>query len=270
MAAAASRHTFTYPWPWNVVPLLGGLIDPLTGAFTTTLRLLRRSRLPNALMLQNSSRRRARGLTLILGGIEGPSQYAVNMVRGLWRARYRGSIELFPWNAGQPLTCWLRNQTSRAHHETQAQRLVARICEHQDQYPGSPINLLAQSGGCWIVIRALEQLPIERRIRKAVMLAPAMSPAYDISAATARCQAGLVSIGGPGDFFFLALGTTVFGTSDRLHGPAAGWMGWHYFDAPGFMELRWHPAWFKHGYLGNHTTTSSPAFIQHVVAPWFK
>jgi pimeloyl-ACP methyl ester carboxylesterase len=267
MTTAVSVVAQTYPSYWNAVPLLGGLADPLTGVFTTILRIFRRARFPTGL---DSPRRRSRGLTLLLGGIEGPSQYVVNMARGLIRARHRGSIELFGWNRGLPLTCWFRNQTNTAHQETQAEKLAARITAYQERYPSAPVNLLAQSGGCWIVVRALEKLPEGSRVHRAVLLAPAMSPAYDISAAAARCSGGLYSIGGPGDFFFLALGTTLFGTSDRLHSPAAGWIGWHHFDAPGFRELRWHPAWLKYGYFGNHTTTSAPAFIERVVGPWFR
>jgi hypothetical protein len=266
MTAVEPASPNAYPRCFNLVPILGGLIDPLTGVFTTFLRIFRPFHLPAG---SSSARRRCRGLTLILGGIEGPSQYGVSMAVGVLRARYRGAVELFPWNRGVPLLCWLRNLMDRRHHEKQSDRLVARILEHQDRYPNSPVCLLAQSGGCWVVVRALEKLPAGACVRTAVLLAPSISPAYDISAAAAKCEAGLVSVGGPGDFFFLALGTTLLGTSDRLHTPSAGWIGWHHYYVDGFTEIRWHPSWLKLGYLGNHTTISSIRFIQRVIAPRF-
>jgi hypothetical protein len=207
---------------------------------------------------------------LILGGIEGPSAYGLAMARGLLRARHRGAVEIFPWNRGVPLLCWLRNLMDRRHHERQSDRLVERILRHRKRYPDSPVCVLAQSGGCWVTVRALEKLPAGVRVRSAVLLAPSISPGYDISAAAAKCERGLVSVGGPGDFFFLAFGTTVFGTSDRLHTPSAGWIGWHHYYVEGFTELRWHPSWIKCGYLGNHTTTSAVRFIQQVIAPRFR
>jgi hypothetical protein len=93
-----------------------------------------------------------------------------------------------------------------------------------------------------------------------------MSPDYDTSLATSRCSAGLVSIGGPGDFFFLGLGTTIFGTSDRVHTPSAGWIGWHHHP-PGFRDVRWHPSWVRYGYFSNHTSSTSRHFIERIVAP---
>lgn len=267
MAAVKSASAHTYPWWLNLIPILGGLLDPLTGVFTTILRIFRPFHVPRG---GDSPRRRRRGLTLILGGIEGPSQYGVSMAVGVLRSRYRGAVKIVPWNRGVPLLCWLRNLMDRRHHEVQSDRLVTRILEHQDRYPNSPVCLLAQSGGCWIVVRALEKLPAGARVRTAVLLAPSISPAYDIATAADRCESGLVSIGGPGDLFFLALGTTVFGTSDRLHTPSAGWIGWHHFSVPGFTELRWHPSWLRYGYLGNHTTTSAVRFIRQVVAPRFR
>ena len=135
--------------------------------------------------------------------------------------------------------------------------------------PGKPINLVGQSGGCWITMRTLAKLPDDVRIHSVVWLAPAISPGRDITATAAKCDGNLVSVGGPGDFFYLALGTTLLGSSDRTHTPSAGWIGWHYRPA-GFVEIRWHPMWIRLGYLGNHTSSGAPAFVQHVVGPYLQ
>jgi hypothetical protein len=256
-----------YPLYLNLIPLFAGILEPLVALCTLLVRPFLSRRWPAR---SDSPRRRRRGLTLILGGIEGPSHYAIQMARGLLKAGYRGSVELFPWNRGIPFLCWFRNLTDRRHHEEQADRLVRRILEYRQQHPAVPVCILAQSGGCWITVRALERLPAGVRVWAAVLLAPSISPAYDITTASAKCENGLVSIGGPGDLFFLALATTILGTSDRVHTPAAGWIGWHHYHVPGFTEVRWHPSWLRYGYLGNHTTISAVRFIQHVVAPRFK
>src|SRR6266850_2540649 len=104
-------------------------------------------------------RRRKRGLALILGGIEGPSIYNFSMAIGLLRSGYRGAVIRFPWNTGLFGIRSLINLISRQHHEEQSGRLAAAITDHMREHPESPVSLLAQSGGCWITIRALEKLP---------------------------------------------------------------------------------------------------------------
>lgn len=255
-----------YPACYDLVPILGGILDPLIGVLTTLLRIFVRTRFPPR---ADSPRRRSRGITFVLGGIEGPSQYATWIAHGILRSRYRGAVVLFPWNRGIPVLNTLRNLMSTRHHKRESDALRDAIVEYARLHPGRPINLVAQSGGCWITKKALAKLPPDVRINAVVWLAPSISPGCDITATAAKCDANLVSVGGPGDFFFLALGTTLFGTSDRTHTPSAGWIGWHY-RPHGFVEIRWHPRWLRWGYLGNHTTSSAPAFVQHVVAPYLK
>lgn len=255
-----------YPLGWTAFAILSGLIDPLLGVFVKIASIFWWPRLPPK---ADTPRRRRRGLLLVLGGIEGPSPYNHAMACGVLRSGYRGSVTRFGWNRGVPFLRSLVNLMSRRHHQQQTERLVTRIVSYKFQYPNAPVNLIAQSGGCWIVLKALERLPPDVRVHSAILIAPSMSPEYDTALAASKCAHGLVSIGGPGDFFFLGLGTTLFGTSDRVHTPSAGWVGWHHHPL-GFSEVRWHPSWVRHGYFGNHTSSSARAYIERVVAPLIK
>jgi hypothetical protein len=251
---------------FHIVPILGGLADPFSGVFTALLGLFWSPRL---LERADTPRRRLRGITFVLGGVEGPSSYSLAMAIGVLKAGYRGSVARFSWNRGFPFWRVFRNLMDRRHHERQSDALAAKIVRHQLDFPGSPVCLFAQSGGCWITLRALEKLPPGCEVQTVVWLAPSISPNYDLTAAVAKCRENLISVGGPGDFFFLGLGTSLLGTSDRVHSPSAGWTGW-LRHPPGLVEVRWRSAWIKHGYLGNHATTSAVGFIQHVVAPWLR
>ncbi len=255
-----------YPAYYDLIPFLGGVVDPLTGVLTTLLRIFVRTRFPRR---ADTPLRRTRGITFILGGIEGPSQYATWIARGILRSRYRGAVVLFPWNRGIPLLNAFRNLMNTRHHERESDALRDAIIAYAEQHPGRPINLVAQSGGCWITMKAIEKLPAAVRPNAVAWLAPSISPGRDITTIAAKCHVNLVSVGGPGDFFFLAFGTTLFGTSDRTHTPSAGWIGWHYCP-PGFVEIRWHPKWIRLGYLGNHTTSSVPTFVRDVIGPYLK
>lgn len=245
--------------------VLAGLFDPLYGVLVKLLSIFLPARLPDR---ADTPARRRRGLTLIVGGIEGPSVYNRAMGLGVLASGYRGAVVRFDWNAGIPLVRSLVNLVRRSHHRRHADRLAEIISRQVSEHPDGDVCLLAQSGGCWIVVKALERLEPDVRVKSAVLLAPSISPAYDPSPAAARCRDGLVSIGGPGDFFFLGIGTILLGTSDRVFGPSAGWIGWHHHP-PGFVEARWHPRWIRLGYLGNHTTSSSRAFIRHLARSVF-
>jgi hypothetical protein len=259
-ASPASR---AYPFIYNIIPLLGGLFDPFLGALGTIVRICRPYRItPRA----DTPQRRKRGLCIVLGGIEGLSQYGMKMVNGLLASRYRGSVVQAPWNKCVLIIGALRNLMSPCHHEEQSDAIVKMICEYRKEHPTAPISIFAQSGGCFITLRTLEKLPPEIDVHCAVMLAPSVSPGYDIRPAASRCTKALYSLGGPGDFFFLGMGTLILGTSDRIHTPSAGLLGWHH-KSPRFIEMRWHPRWLRHGYVGNHLTTANLSFIQSVIPP---
>lgn len=265
VGARTSPESFPIPYAplWNLLPLAAGLADPFVGLLGKMATIFWRPRLPAC---ADTSRRRARGLAVVLGGIEGPSFYNYSMAMGLLRGGFRGAVVRFSWNTGIFGIRSLTNLVSRRHHEHQSNRLIETILRHQREYPGTPVCLLAQSGGCWIMIRALEKLPAHDRVHAAVLLSPSISPAHDLRDAASKCVAGLSSIGAPGDYFFLGLGTLIFGTSDRVFSPSAGFVGWHHHPA-GFTESRWHPAWARFGYFGNHTSASAARFIQRVIAP---
>ena len=248
---------------WNAIPILTGILDPLQGVLTHVWEIFRHPRIPEC---ADSPMRRRRGLVIIAGGIEGPSPYNHAMCMGMLRSRWRGAVVRFKWNGGIPFLRSARNLMSRAHHERQSDKLARMIVMQRIAEPDAPIHLIAQSGGCWIVIRALEKLPPGVLIQSAVLLCPSISPGCDTATAAAKCTDRMVSMGSPGDFFFLGLGTLLFGTSDRVHTPAAGWVGWHHHP-PGFIEARWHPAFLSHGYVGNHVSTSQVCFIRDVIAP---
>jgi len=265
LSSPLPSSTRQYPVYWSAFTVLSGLVDPLMGVFVKIASIFWWPRLPGK---ADTPRRRKRGLLLVLGGIEGPSPYNHAMACGVLRAGYRGAVKRFGWNRGVPFLRSLVNLMSRRHHARQTARLVERIVWFKTRYPEAPVSLLAQSGGCWIVIKALELLPADMGVHSAVLIAPSMSPAYNISLAASKCAAGLTSIGGPGDYFFLGLGTTLFGTSDRVHTPSAGWIGWHHHPT-GFREVRWHPSWVRYGYFSNHTSSSAVRFIQCVLVGSF-
>ena len=241
--------------------MLAALLDLPYGLFVKLLGAC--SRLPPGL---DTTRRRRRGLVIVLGGVEGPSFFNARIVHGLVAGRLRGAIRRIDWNDGIPFIRSAVNLMSRPHHEHWARIVADQIAAHRAAYRDAPVAIVSQSGGCWIAIRALELLPESCRITTAVLHAPAVSPQYDLRPAAARCERAIVSVEAIGDYVLLGAGTIIAGTADRRHTPAAGLVGWKSPPAK-LISLRWRPAWLRRHHLGNHTTSAARRFVRDVITP---
>ncbi len=216
------------------------------------------------------------GQTWFIGGA-GPVGNVVgtfDVPRGLRAARYRGAIEVFGWQCVVGGT--LRDMLDRERGAGEARRLAADIQQYLDQFPGRRVNLIALSAGTGIATWALEALPPTHRVGTVVYLGSALSRDYDLSRALAR-------IGGRLHCFYsaddplLRYGVPLTGAVDRSSPVAAGLYG---FARPSAADgptqtvyarrLRNHPyrrEYAEYGYFGWHADSTSPRFIEKVVAP---
>lgn len=200
------------------------------------------------------------GLILVLPGIEGEGFLNHDIAHGLHDAHVPDAIEIFDWTRGRHRM--FHNLMGLARNRQQAALLAQRIRDYQQQYPGSPVHLVGHSGGTGIVAMALEQLDAKQPITAAVMLASALSPDYDLSAALQRTTYGICSLYSPHDFFYLGFGTSTFGTIDRKMRLAAGKVGFAVPQGlrPADAELYrtklhqviWRPEWLHSRHGGGH------------------
>lgn len=264
-AAINNPSASALAWRWRLFALASALLDPILGLLACV---------PNVLAGVGdesrwcSPRRLRRGLIIILGGIEGPSIYQRRMAHGLLLGGWRGAVRVQRWNRGAVMGRQFVNLMSRAHHERESDAVVNLIRAHRRNHPDTPVGLLSLSGGCWIAVRALEKLAPRESIDRAVLLAAAISPVHDLSRAASGCRRGLTSVRGHGDAFYLGLGTSLLGTSDRRFGPSGGWLGWRHTPA-NVTEMAWRPQFIRLGYLGNHTSAAAQRFIAAEIAPLF-
>ena len=168
--------------------------------------------------------RYAAGLVVVLPGIEGRSIYNVNIARGLADGQVNSAIEIFDWSTGTP-GGFLVNLTALERNRRQARKLAHRIVQYQDAFPNRPVHLIGHSGGAGIALLALDALPQGRRVTAAYLLGAAVSPDHDLTPALEHTELGIWNFYSPKDLGFLAVGTSVFGTMDRTHTPAAGATG---------------------------------------------
>ncbi|MFI5460094.1 MAG: serine aminopeptidase domain-containing protein [Isosphaerales bacterium] len=219
--------------------------------------------------------RNQRGLVLVADGVGGLDLCgtALRYVLGAERLPY--AVQLFPWGHG--LGRWFADLTNAANRDAKA-RLIADIVErHQTDWPGDPVFLVAKSGGSGVVVKALELLD-EAMVERVVLLAPALSPAYDLTRALRAVRREIVVFWSPLDVIILGAGTRLFGTADRVKSVSAGLVG---FQVPPRGELdlakrhsygklrqvRWRPRMATTGYFGGHVGPDSPMFLRKYVVP---
>ena len=223
-----------------------------------------------------TTQRYAQGLVIVLPGIEGKSVWNFNIARGLADGGVSSAVEIYDWTLALSAS-WLVNLTAESRNREHAVEVARRIQSYQKRYPGRPVHLIGHSGGGGVAVFALEALPQTSPITGALLLAPALSPEYDLRRALRRARYGIWNFYSAGDVGFLQLGTTVFGTIDREHGSAAGAVGFREpFGLSGegkqLYRTRLHQVSYtermaRSGHGGGHTGWASRRFVREWLAP---
>jgi pimeloyl-ACP methyl ester carboxylesterase len=213
------------------------------------------------------------GLVLIADGVGGLDLCDRSLRQVMGERGGRRLVRPVRWGHG--FGRWHSDLTNVANHKARALDVVAEVLEWRERRPGSPVYLVGKSGGTGIVVRALEGLP-EGSIEAAVLLAPALSPGYDLSTALKAVRREMVVFWSPMDVVILGAGTWLFKTVDRVRSVGAGMTGFRPppdLDEAGrsqyakLRQVRWRPSMASTGYLGGHVGPDSPAFLRKYVLP---
>jgi hypothetical protein len=213
----------------------------------------------------------ARGpLLLHLPGIAGPRFCDNRMLAGLRGGGVKANFVIYDWTEDDSgihaLQAYQRNRA-------EAQAVADLIAAHVSTDPRSPIYLTAHSGGTAIAIWALEGLPPQIKIQTLLLMAPAISPQYDLSKALRHVEGNTYVFTSTLDTVVLDTGTSLFGTMDGVRTPAAGLTG--FVQPPGadpemYRKMIQHPYdrdWIKYGDYGDHIGAMSRRFSQAILAP---
>lgn len=223
-----------------------------------------------------TDQRLERGMVVILPGIEGPSGFNRDIRRGLVSAGVPYALPIRAWGNPIPLLGIFLRQVDIIGAHIAAADIRDEIVQYQDAHPGAPVYLVGHSGGGAIAVLVADKMPEERNVQGVVLLSASISSAHDLTNALRHCEYGIVNFHNHDDGLLLLVGTTIAGNVDRLHGPAAGLIG---FDWPEdrHSELR------KQAYtklyqreltrdmtLGGepHTVVTQPPFVATYIAPW--
>lgn len=178
--------------------------------------------------------------------------------------------ELYDWTGRRwPITVL----QSVARNRAESRNVAAQIVALRQAHPQARIVISSESGGAGPTVWALEQLPDDVFVDAVVLIAPALSPDYDLSAALRHVKGSMHAFISDDDNFILAWGTRTYGTIDGKNVPAAGYRG---FTQPAgadveqyakLVQVRHQRGWAKYWNFGGHGGAMSPAFAKHVIAP---
>ncbi|HEY7118970.1 MAG TPA: hypothetical protein VH475_20435 [Tepidisphaeraceae bacterium] len=207
---------------------------------------------------------------LHLPGVSGTSIVDYTLRAGLVAGGFDGPFEIYDWTCHDPGIPALHN---RVRNEEQAQIVADMLTKQFRAHPGQPIYLVCHSGGSGPATWALEKLPPDVKVACFLMLAPALSPQYDLSKALAHVTGHAYCFNSESDDLVLGTGTRMFGTIDGERCDAAGRVGFK-MPATGNATLYaklihkpYESAWAKYGHIGGHIGCTGTPFVQAIVAP---
>jgi pimeloyl-ACP methyl ester carboxylesterase len=214
------------------------------------------------------------GTVFVVGGVGGLDPLQACAPWTLPRAGVLHQVEVFDWTHGKCRV--LRDLQDTPHLLAQADRLAQQVRQRLEREPGRPIYLVGHSAGAGLVLATAERLP-PQCLERIILLSAAVSPGYDLRGAFRACRGEIVSFSSTWDRLILDLGTSLFGTVDRVYGPAAGMGG---FDVPADLDdegrrlygrLIQMPWRFEHvfqGCDGFHNGPCMPIYLSRQIAPW--
>jgi hypothetical protein len=179
-------------------------------------------------------------------------------------------VELIDWTCNDSQLGALQAYT-RNHLE--AQKVAERIMDCRSSGAATRILLTATSAGAGLLIWSLEDLPEGATVDEVVLVAPAVSPGYDLSAALHHVRGKMYVFTSPDDWFMLGWGTSTFGTVDGKKCQAAGRSGFvqpELADPAEYkklVQLPYETDWIKYFNFGGHGGAMSPSFARHFLSP---
>lgn len=207
---------------------------------------------------------------LHLPGIGGEMSIDRTLVRGLKDGGWEGETKIYDWTEGDPGIDALH---ARKRNDREAQKVADMIEEKLKDDPKLQITLTSHSGGTGIAVWALEKLPPQFHVRTLVLLASALSPDYDLTAALKHVTGKAYVYYSENDTLVLGAGTQLFGTIDGKKTMAAGLVG---FKTPPdadkeqyekLVQEPWVKEWMVFENAGSHIGCMARPFVSRVLAP---
>jgi len=144
------------------------------------------------------------------------------LVDGLHDGGAADLTEVFDWVGPGNIIQVLRDVD---RNRQAARRMAPSLAEWRRLNPDSKIILCSESGGVAVALWLLESLPPGVAVDDFLMVSPAVSRDYDLTAALSHVKHRAYYTTTPIDVDTLGLFTLIFGNGDGPRGIGAGWLG---------------------------------------------
>jgi len=218
--------------------------------------------------------RQALGIVFVCDGSGDFRTVSTSLSQAIRETGLSLAVETVVWSHGYGR--YIKDHVDHQNHLVMGRSLAERVLCYRRYYPHLRIYLIGHSAGCAVVLAAAEVLPPDT-VDRIVLLAPSVSPQYDLRPALASAREGIDAFVSERDRFILGLCMRIVGTADGKRGAAAGRVGFRPAictptDAALYGRLRQHPwqagvLWT--GHLGGHYGTNRICFTQAYVLPLF-
>jgi pimeloyl-ACP methyl ester carboxylesterase len=178
-------------------------------------------------------------------------------------------LRVCDWGSSWPV--FFISISSRDWHQDAERRLSDQIERWRKDHPNSRIVLIAHSAGAGVAVGALSRLSGPTDVGPVILLAPSLSPDFDLRAALKH--AGVIHVFySPDDEFWQGVGPIIFGTYDRAHRSAAGQRGFTLANLSAAEKARviqhpWQKDWNCLGNHGGHFDWMAEPFVGAVLKP---
>jgi pimeloyl-ACP methyl ester carboxylesterase len=221
-----------------------------------------------------AARPAAQGVVIVCDGSGDFRTLSTGMACAVAEAGLPLYVETFVWSHGYGR--YVRDHTDHCNHLAKGCALAQRVLAWRRAYPCLKIYLAGHSAGNAVVLAAAERLPPDT-VDRIVLLAPSVSPGYDLRPALASSREGIDAFVSNRDRVVLDFCMRVVGTADGGRGPAAGRVGFRPVvgtpaDAALYTRLRqhsWDPAVSWTGHAGGHYGSNRVCFVSAYVLPLF-
>lgn len=175
------------------------------------------------------------------------------------------AVEVVPW--GIPLANFLMPADFSAYERPWAKTEASRIAQYSREHPGSPVTLLGYSGGAMICILVAEEMPDNSSVDWIIMMAPGVSPTYDLNPMLQHASLGAIVYWSSVDLLSSQI-TNSLGTLDGVFGPSAASVGFTTQSAK-LTQIESSSTLTQDGSDGGHTSyITSASWIRDNLALW--
>jgi hypothetical protein len=208
-------------------------------------------------------------VVFVVPGVGGDGAAYAQVVHSLQTHGSGDCLCVSDWGSSWPV--FLISVSSAGWHRDAELHLTQRITQWRRDHPGSRIVLIAHSAGAGVALGAVARLEADIVVGPVILLAPDLSPGFDLRPALRHADVIHVFFS-PKDDFFQGIGPEIVGTYDRVHCDAAGRWGFKLANLDAGEKARviqheYRDDWRRLGNDGGHYDWLAEPFVAEVIQP---